>query len=37
MSKMSGKYKARIWCAAVGATAPTILAVSYLIRTLVVR
>lgn len=37
MGEMSGKDKARIWCAAMGAAAPTILAVSYLIRTLVVR
>jgi hypothetical protein len=37
MSKMSGKDEARIWCAVVAATAPTILAVSYLIRTLVAR
>jgi hypothetical protein len=34
---MSGKQKARIWCAAVAATAPTILATAVLIRTLMGR
>ena len=36
VKKMSGKQKARIWCAALGALAPTILATAYLIRTLAV-
>ena len=34
---MSGKQKARIWCAALGSAAPTILAAAYLIRTLTGR
>jgi len=37
MRKMSGKQKARIWCVALGATAPTILATAELIRTLAGR
>jgi hypothetical protein len=37
MPNMSGKQKARIWCVASGALAPTILATAELIRTLVER
>jgi hypothetical protein len=37
MRKMSGKQKARIWCVGIGATAPTILAIAELIRTLAER
>jgi hypothetical protein len=37
MPKISGKQKARIWCVALGAVAPTILATAELIRTLADR